>query len=292
MNKEQTVDLLITAADFVILTVNNAGCIISANPAVRQVFGLQEGEIEGKTISDLVPDITLLEQTEFTPIEARGGLGSFEEHEVETCDCLYLEALAAKEETGERHEAQILVSNAFRWLSLATCKILHDGELVFIIIINDITTRKNNEQQILDLNQSLEQKVFERTADLESRTDQVKSIVNTCGDELKAINDTYQSMKERQMDIMERMEDNIIQNVKGLTDEQSQSIKQSVRDELIKCMNLYSEDQITDQKFLLAIITLNELFSGQSQAQENLKPGQLSGTSQDEVDDLLGSLGI
>ncbi len=73
MNKEQTVDLLITSADFVILTINNTGCIISANPAVRKVFGLQEGEIEGKTLSDLIPDITLLEQTEFNPVEARGG---------------------------------------------------------------------------------------------------------------------------------------------------------------------------------------------------------------------------
>ena len=101
-------------------------------------------------------------------------------------------------------------------------------------------------------------------------SDQVKNIVMTCGDELKAINDTYQSMKERQMDIMEQMEAHIFDNAKGLTESQTQSIKQSVRDELIKCMNIYSEDQITDQKFLLAIITLNELFSGHTQAQDNL----------------------
>ncbi len=292
MNKEQTVDLLITSADFVILTINNTGCIISANPAVRKVFGLQEGEVEGKILSALIPDITLLEQTEFNPVEARGGLDSFDDHEIETSDCLYLEALAAKEEKGEHHEIQILVGNEIRWIDLATCKILHNGALLFTIIINDITRRKSDEQEILDLNQSLEQKVLERTADLESRTDQVKNIVTTCGDELKAINDTYQSMKERQMDIIEQMEGHIINNVKELSQEQEKCIKQSVRDELIKCMNIYSEDQITDQKFLLAIITLNELFSGQTQAQDNLKPGQLSGTSQDEVDDLLDSLGI
>jgi hypothetical protein len=57
-------------------------------------------------------------------------------------------------------------------------------------------------------------------------------------------------------------------------------------------MNLYSEDQITDQKFMLTMMSLNELFGGKSTEDENLKPGQLSGTSQDEVDDLLGSLGL
>ena len=292
MNKEQTVDLLITSADFVILTIKGDGNIISANPAVRKVFGLQEGEIEGKKLVDLIPDIELLAQLEFNPVEARGSMDNFDDHEVETCDCIYLEALAAKEELGDHHEIQILVNEKVRWIELATTKILHGENIFFTVIINDITRRKNDEQKILDLNQSLEQKVLDRTADLESRTDQVKKIVVSCGDELKAINDTYQSMKERQMDIIEAMEGHIIKNVADLTEPQRQSIKKSVDSELVKCMNIYSEDQITDQKFLLAIITLNELFSGQTTAQDNLKPGQLSGTSQEEVDDLLGSLGI
>jgi hypothetical protein len=292
MNKEQIVDLLITSADFVILTINGTGNVISANPAVRKVFGLQEGEIEGKKLADIIPDIELLEQVEFTPIEARGGMDSFDDHDVEICDCIYLEALAAKEELGDHHEIQILVGNDVRWIELATKKILHGDNLFFTVIINDITRRKNDEQKILDLNQSLEQKVLARTADLESRTNQVKKIVVSCGDELKAINDTYQSMKERQMDIIEEMEGEILESVDDLNDTQIAGIKQSVGKQLTKCMNIYSEDQITDQKFLLAIITLNELFEGNTIAQDNLKPGQLSGTSQEEVDDLLGSLGI
>jgi len=292
MNKEEIANLLITTADFVILTLSESGKIISANPAVRKIFGKQEGEIEGSKLENLLPDISMLEQTEFTPVEARGGMDSFDGHEIKSSDCIYLEALAAKEESGVHHEEQVVVGDEACWLQLATNKILHNDKLVFTVLISDITHRKNAEKEILDLNQSLEQKVLERTADLESRTDQVKNIVNTCGEELQSINDTYQSMKERQMDIMEELEKHVTDNVEGLSDSQTLAIKKSVNNELVKCMHLYSEDQITDQKFLLAIITLNELFSGQTQAQDNLKPGQLSGTSQGEVDDLLDSLGI
>jgi len=292
MNKEEIADILTTAADFVFLTLDGQGTIISANPAVRKVFGKQEGEVEGLSLEDLIPDISCLNQLEFEPVQARGGLESFDKIVIKESDCIYLEALAAKEDAGERYNIQVFVGEELRWVELETCKLLHDNKVIFTIIINNITRRKKNEQQILDLNQSLEQKVLERTADLESRTNQVKKIVNTCGDELKAINDTYQSMKERQMEIMENLETHITDNVEGLSEVQTQSIKKAVNNELIKCMNIYSEDQITDQKFLLAIITLNELFSGQTQAQQNLKPGQLSGISQNEVDDLLSSLGI
>ena len=40
------------------------------------------------------------------------------------------------------------------------------------------------------------------------------------------------------------------------------------------------------------MMSLNEVFGSESDANENLKPGQIGGTSQDEVDDLLGSLGL
>jgi chemotaxis regulatin CheY-phosphate phosphatase CheZ len=292
MNKEQIADILTTAADFVFLSIDQQGKIMTANPAVRKIFNLQEGEVEGKQLSQLVPDVCLLEQTEFQPIQPRGGLDSFGEDDIQQSDCIYLEALAAKEASGERHTCAVLVDGETKWIELETCKLQHHDSIIFTVIIYNITRRKNAELEILDLNQSLEQKVLERTAELESRTDQVKKIVNTCSEELQTINNNYQVMKERQMDLMENLSQHLVRTIKDLSPQQVELVKSTLNQQLQECMHLYSEDQITDQKFLLAIITLNELFSGKTQAQDNLKPGQLSGTSQNEVDDLLDSLGI
>lgn len=291
MKKEEIADILTTAADFVFLSLDEQGNILTANPAIRKVFAKQEGEIEGSSLTNLIPGIELVAQIEYAPVQARGGIDSFD-NEVELGKCDYLEALAALTQQGERYNTVILANSEERWIELETYKVLHDGKIIFTLVINDITRRKRQEKEIKALNESLEHKVQERTANLESRTEQIKKVVNTCRDELQAINDTYQNMKERQMDIMEKLESQVIDGVVGLTPQQSDSIQANVKENLINCMNIYSEDQITDQKFLMAIITLNELFSGETIEQQNLKPGQLSGTSQHEVDDLLDSLGI
>ena len=77
-----------------------------------------------------------------------------------------------------------------------------------------------------------------------------------------------------------------------MSDQQVEQVKNAIGSALVESMNLYSVDQITDQKFMLTMMSLNELFDAASTEDENLKPGQLSGTNQDEVDDLLGSLGL
>ena len=157
--------------------------------------------------------------------------------------------------------------------------------IIFTVMIRDITLRKQDEQEILDLNQNLEARV-------ESRTSQIKSVVMSCSSELGQVNDTYQNMKEQQMDIMESIESSVLAETESLNELQVKQIKAAISKELVKCMNLYSEDQITDQKFMLTMMSLNELFGNESDQDKNLKPGQLAGSTQDEVDDLLGSLGL
>lgn len=292
MNNLEIINILSTAADYAILSLNEKGIVVSANPAVRAIFGKQEGDIEGRPLTELIPDLTMLDYAEFEPVQARGGLESFDQNEIRQASCQWLEALAALKNAGESFETEVSAKDEKHWIELETFKVVHNETIVFAVIIKNITRRKRNEREIKRLNEELEQMVEQRTADLEARTEQVKKVVNSCREELQSINHTYQHMKEQQMAIIEGLEPQLIAKVPELNELQLKAMKTTIRDELVECMNLYSQDQITDQKFLLAIITLTELFSHETAESHNLKPGQLSGTSQDEVDDLLDSLGI
>ena len=285
MKKSDVVDILLVAADFALLTINSDGIILSSSPGIRGIFNRQEGEVEGLSLCELIPELKQYSSAEFDPIQPRGGMSLMDDEDAEVGACRYLEFLAANEEVTGEFELRVDFEGNQKWISISTYKLLHQGDIVFAVILDDVTRRKNAEEEIRELNENLELRVDERTA-------QIKNMVNSCGSELGKINSTYQDMKERHMSLMEGIEARVIDRVAGLSEIQQNKVREALQSELIQCMNLYSEDQITDQKFMLTIMSLNEIFGGAQESNANLKPGQLSGTDQDEVDDLLASLGI
>ena len=90
------------------------------------------------------------------------------------------------------------------------------------------------------------------------------------------------------MELMEVMANTIIAGTPGLNDTQQEQIKAAVGSQLMKLMDLYSADQITDQTFLLTIQELKELLT--EETVDKIKPEQLGGASQDSIDELLASL--
>ena len=285
MLQSDLLNSLLVSSDFVFLSTDSAGKILTVTPAIREVFNLQEGEVEGKNLTDLIPMLCMHPQSEFEVVQARGGLELMLDDDECEQGVEYMEFLASHTQTNGRFELETGVEQGPKWVSLVTNKVLADDDIIFTVMIRDITQRKNDEHEILDLNHNLEARV-------EARTSQIKGVVMSCSAELEQVNETYQSMKEKQMDLMESIESSVLAETEGLNESQISQIKNAISSELVKSMNLYSEDQITDQKFMLTMMSLNELFGNKSTEDENLKPGQLSGTSQDEVDDLLGSLGL
>lgn len=292
VKQSELFEILKVVADFVLLAVDGNGVIESATPRVRTMFEMNEGEVEGKAFVDIIAELAWLEQLEFSPVEPRGGIDLMGDVDVVTCDCAYMEYLAAHQQHTGNYELQTTINGQTRWLMLATYKLLHEGNIVFSVVVADVTQRKQNEAEIRELNENLELRVQERTAELEGRTQQIRSVVTSCGAELQSVNDTYQVMKEKQMQLMEGIGDRLLKRVDHLDEEQVSQIQEVMSEELVHCMNLYSEDQITDQKFLLTMLSLKEIFETAAPEAHNLRPGQLGGSSQNEVDDLLASLGI
>lgn len=285
MLQSDLIDILLVSSDFIFLSTDHTGLVKTVTPACREVINKQEGEVEGKSLDQIVPELAFYPQTQFEIVQPRGGLELMLDDDDCEKGCEYMEFLAYHTQENGRFEIETSIDEQPAWLSMVTNKVLVDGSIIFTVMIRDITRRKLDEKEILDLNENLEARV-------ESRTEQIKNVVMSCSTELEQVNQTYQTMKEQQMDIMESIEQAVLSSTEGLNDAQKTQIQDAISQQLVKCMNLYSEDQITDQKFMLTMMSLNELFGSSSQEDQNLRPDQLSGTNQDEVDDLLSSLGI
>lgn len=129
--------------------------------------------------------------------------------------------------------------------------------------------------------------------ELESKEKQIHTIVTSCAQELEQVNTTYQEMKEKHMDIMEGLAAASVINVEELSDIQLTTLQQNISAEMMKTMELYGEDQITDQKFLLTIKELHRILGNADDEAANLTPGQMAEEDeQSNVDDLLASLGL
>lgn len=142
------------------------------------------------------------------------------------------------------------------------------------------------EERLLNLENK--QDIISKNKVLLKKSNQFQRIIHSCSKELAHVNKTYQEMKTKQMELLEEIAGKIIVKVPDLNGQQIEHIKKITGQELIKSMELYSTDQITDQKFENTIKKLNELLSDTIKTPENEEMGHIT---QEEVDKLMASLG-
>ena len=137
-----------------LMAVNGDGVIETVTAQVRAIFKKNEGEVEGLLLTDLLPELQTLGQEAFTRLQPRGGLDFMIDEDAAATHCAYLEYLAAYELRYGHFELKTTINGEQRQLELATYKLIHEGTIIFSIIISDVT--RINQLKIAERN-ALEQ---------------------------------------------------------------------------------------------------------------------------------------
>ena len=148
---------LVEAIPYGIEETDLSGVILFANPACHRMFGYENGEMVGRSVSDL----------RSTP-DRREAL----------CDHLGT-PVTGQPPPAPRFEEVLKRDGSIMDIQVdRTCKRTGAGEADgFISIITDITERKRAEAEIRQLNQGLEQRVAERTAQLEAANRELEQAI-------------------------------------------------------------------------------------------------------------------
>jgi PAS domain S-box-containing protein len=147
------------------------GRIIASNPGARAILGLDVDEMTGRTFFD----------SEWHSVHADGTPLPVEEHPANIA------------ETGGRAATDVVMgithsSGTRKWLSV-NAQPLHGasgGVEGAVISFADITERKQDEDEIRALNESLERRVHERTADLEATNRDLEAFSYSVSHDLRA----------------------------------------------------------------------------------------------------------
>src|SRR5438876_31088 len=132
-----------------VITIDHEGNILEFNPAAEQTFGYARDDVVGRQMAALIIPPSLRDAH-------HRGLAHY---------------LATSEGPifGQRLELTAMRADGSEFpVELAVARVDLPGQPVFNGFIRDITERKQAEQEIQVLNESLERRVFERTEDLQA----------------------------------------------------------------------------------------------------------------------------
>ncbi len=137
-----------------LLTLDAQGNILSFNKACKSIFGYDRTNMEGKSANILLPQA-------ISP-DPDGDLSRHLEVWEKRMIGLGRE-MTGRRSNGEHFPAEIDLS-----------KIVLDGEIVYIVVIRDITEKKEAQRQLQQFNQELEKRVVERTDELARTNDKLR----------------------------------------------------------------------------------------------------------------------
>lgn len=178
-NKLLLDQLIFTTANLVVYQVIADGTIVAINPAVKDVTGFLEGELEGTSIYEWLPGLKDIEYQSFTSVISHGEIEFLDTDDDETNiddpqNPLERFIRGTTEFDHLKHEQ---LSHNKRgealWFDARINRFEQPEQDLYVVICTDISQRKEREQQILELNLSLEDKVKQRTRALQKSNTQL-----------------------------------------------------------------------------------------------------------------------
>lgn len=175
--------VILTAAPFVIIYTDANGLIEYVNPAVRNVFKYMEGEVEAEPLLKLLPGLEEKQYDSYTVSCNRGDLEILTDETKNTSVSQYnyldrfifgSSSRGAKEILQARTKQGDLI-----WIQVTINRELIQTDIVYSVIIHDITQQKLHELEVDQLNAELEERVKLRTTQLESSNIELKEAFNT-----------------------------------------------------------------------------------------------------------------
>lgn len=154
-----------TAVDGII-TIDEDGTILTANPAVSRIFGYAEEELAGRNVTILMP----------TPY--REEHDGYLRHYLRTGEKRIIGI--GREVQGRRKDGSVFP------LELGVSETQTDEGLIFTGILRDISERKATEEKILTLNNELEKRVQERTEELEDLVAELQGFTHSIAHDLRS----------------------------------------------------------------------------------------------------------
>ncbi|MEO7768231.1 MAG: PAS domain S-box protein, partial [Ferruginibacter sp.] len=164
---EDTRRLIMNAAQDAIICINSSSLVTVWTPQAEKTFGWTEQEVIGKDISDII-----------VPSQYREG------HRKGMVNYLH---------TGEGRVLNRLIeitainkAGAMFPVELRIVPFYQNNKTFFCGFVRDITQRKKAEEEIRQLNESLEQKVIERTIELEASNKELDSFSYSISHDLRS----------------------------------------------------------------------------------------------------------
>ncbi len=157
---------LVESVPEAIVTIDQQGQIVSANPATARLFGFAENDLVGRNVSVLMPEPHASRHNDYIAEYLRTGTAKI--------------IGATREVTGKRRDGGTFP------LELSVSEMWANGERVFTGIIRDVSERKRAEASVHALNADLERRVRERTQELERSNQELESFSYSVSHDLRA----------------------------------------------------------------------------------------------------------